>query len=90
MNDLAKHNEDNKLEDRMNRAGDIEKLTRLIGGMTEPFTLCINASWGAGKTTFVKLWKKTLEEQGINSIYFSAWEARATYRASRRDTGVCG
>ena len=74
MNDLAKHNEDNKLEDRMNRAGDIEKLTRLIGGMTEPFTLCINASWGAGKTTFVKLWKKTLEERGINSIYFSAWE----------------
>ena len=74
MNDLAKHNEDNKLEDRMNRGGDIEKLTRLIGGMTEPFTLCINASWGAGKTTFVKLWKKALEEQGINSIYFSAWE----------------
>lgn len=74
MNDLAKHNEDNNLEDRMNRAGDIEKLTRLIGGMTEPFTLCINASWGAGKTTFVKLWKKALEEQGINSIYFSAWE----------------
>ena len=74
MNDLAKHNEDNKLEDRMNRAGDIEKLTRLIGGMTEPFTLCINASWGAGKTTFVKLWKDALKEQGINSIYFSAWE----------------
>lgn len=74
MNDLAKHNEDNKLEDRMNRGGDIEKLTQLIGGMTEPFTLCINASWGAGKTTFVKLWKKALEEQRINSIYFSAWE----------------
>ena len=74
MNDLAKHNEDNKLEDRMNRGGDIEKLTRLIGGMTEPFTLCINASWGAGKTTFVKLWKDALKEQRINSIYFSAWE----------------
>ena len=74
MNDLAKHNEDNKPEDRMNRGGDIEKLTRLIGGMTEPFTLCINASWGAGKTTFVKLWKDALKEQGINSIYFSAWE----------------
>ena len=74
MSDLNKHNEDNNLEDRMNRGGDIEKLTRLIGGMTDPFTLCINASWGAGKTTFVKLWKKALEEQGINSIYFSAWE----------------
>ena len=74
MNDLVKHNEDNELEDRMNRAGDIKNLTRLIGGMTEPFTLCINASWGAGKTTFVKLWKKALEERGINSIYFSAWE----------------
>ena len=74
MSDLVKHNEDNKLEDRMNRGGDIEKLTRLIGGMTEPFTLCINASWGAGKTTFVKLWKDALKERGINSIYFSAWE----------------
>lgn len=74
MNDLAKHNEDNKLEDRMNRGGDIKKLTRLIGGMTEPFTLCINASWGAGKTTFVKLWKEALKKEGINSIYFSAWE----------------
>ena len=74
MNDLAKRNEDNKLEDRMNRGGDIENLTRLIENMTDPFTLCINASWGVDRTTFVKLWKKALEEQGINSIYFSAWE----------------
>lgn len=74
MNDLVKHNEDNKLEDRMNRGGDIENLTRLIENMTDPFTLCINASWGAGKTTFVKLWKDALKERGINSIYFSAWE----------------
>ncbi len=35
----------------------------------------INASWGVGKTTFVKLWKSYLEnELRVHSIYFSAWE----------------
>jgi len=41
----------------------------------EPFVLSINASWGAGKTTFVKLWKSYLEKElDVHSIYFSAWE----------------
>jgi len=61
-------------EDLLDRKGTIENLSNLIISTKEPLVMSINADWGAGKTTFVKLWQKHLTTQGINSIYFSAWE----------------
>lgn len=61
--------------DKLNREDAIKDLSQLIVNNVEPLVLSINASWGSGKTTFVKLWRKYLKkEHQINSIYFSAWE----------------
>lgn len=49
-------------------------LTELIQSSVEPLVLCINARWGEGKTTFVKMWQQSLVRAGFNTIYFSAWE----------------
>lgn len=61
--------------DKLNRKDSIEDLSKLIISNTEPLVLSINASWGSGKTTFVKLWQTYLKKEcRVNSIYFSAWE----------------
>lgn len=61
--------------DKLERKGQIKDLSKLVESCNQPLVLGINASWGAGKTTFIKLWKAYLEkEMNINSIHFSAWE----------------
>lgn len=61
--------------DKLDREDSINDLSSLIETTTNSFVLSINADWGSGKTTFVKLWQKYLKkERGIDSIYFSAWE----------------
>lgn len=61
--------------DKLDRKDAIENLSHLIVSTKEAFTLSINADWGAGKTTFVKLWQAHLKKKhDVKSIYFSAWE----------------
>lgn len=61
--------------DKLDRKDAIENLSHLIVSTKEAFTLSINADWGTGKTTFIKLWQTYLKkEHQVNSIYFSAWE----------------
>ncbi len=61
--------------DKLDREDSIRDLSSLIASTTNYFVLSINADWGSGKTTFVKLWQTYLKkEKAINSIYFSAWE----------------
>ena len=63
------------LYDKLDREESIENLSKLILKTKEPFVFSVNANWGAGKTTFIHLWKTYLKkEYDINSIYFSAWE----------------
>lgn len=61
-------------DDRLNRKEDIEFLTSLIDTLTEPFVISINAPWGTGKSTFLKMWEMYLDNHNIKSIYFNAWE----------------
>lgn len=49
-------------------------LTDILESYREGFVLAINNEWGAGKTTFVKMWKRHLENQKFQTIYFNAWE----------------
>lgn len=37
--------------------------------------LAINGDWGSGKTTFVRMWKASLDNEGYKTIYFNAWES---------------
>ena len=50
-------------------------LTRIIENTEGGYTLSINADWGYGKTTFVKMWNIKLQEKGYKTIYFNAWES---------------
>lgn len=66
--------EDIFANDLLGREQSITDLSKLVENQKEPLVLSINADWGAGKTTFVQLWKAHLKKQEIKSIYFNAWE----------------
>lgn len=52
-----------------------EALTQIVKNTEGSFTLSINADWGYGKTTFIKMWEKALQKEGYQTIYFNAWES---------------
>lgn len=61
--------------DLLKRKNTIEDLSKIILSNNDAFVFSINASWGSGKTTFIKLWKAYLKkEHDLHCIYFSAWE----------------
>lgn len=49
-------------------------LTKVVKGYIDGCVLAINGKWGSGKTTFVKMWKQSLENEKFNTLYFNAWE----------------
>ena len=60
--------------DLLNRKQYTDVLTQIVKHAEGGFTLSINADWGYGKTTFVKMWEKVLQNEGYQTIYFNAWE----------------
>ena len=61
----------NDLLDRKEKA---EILTSLISNIDGPCTMAVDAAWGAGKTTFLKMWAKYLSKEGFPVVEFNAWE----------------
>ena len=63
------------LEDLLERKDAVENISNMIASTNEAFVMSLNANWGAGKTTFIKLLKANLSlSHNVESIYFSAWE----------------
>ena len=60
--------------DAAERKQPIERLTYLVESTEQPFVLSIEAPWGWGKTTFVRMWKAHLESKGHICLHFNAWE----------------
>ncbi|MEL7834852.1 KAP family P-loop NTPase fold protein [Fodinibius sp. Rm-B-1B1-1] len=61
--------------DFFNREDFKDNLTNLLSSTEDSLTLTINADWGEGKTTFIKLWKDELEEsEQFIPIYYDAFE----------------
>ncbi len=60
--------------DLLGRQGPIETLTRLLTSIEGPCVLAIDAPWGTGKTTFLRMWKQHLRNQGFPIVDFNAWE----------------
>lgn len=60
--------------DRLRRKEYVDNLTVLLSNVEAPLVLSINAPWGAGKTTFLKMLHANLASQKTNAVYFSAWE----------------
>jgi len=60
--------------DCLDRRPRIETLSRLVQSITQPFVLSVEAPWGRGKTTFLRMWKAHLESEGHLCLHFNAWE----------------
>ena len=55
-----------------------EVLTHLIGSLDGPCVLAVDAAWGAGKTTFLRMWAGHLRKLGFPVVEFNAWETDFT------------
>ena len=68
--------EDNPFEnDHLDRREAISTLTNIVSNVEGPCILSIDAPWGAGKTTFLKMWKAYLRKREFTVVYFNAWES---------------
>ena len=71
--------EDNPFEyDLLDRKEKIDVLTRLVGNIEGPCAMAVDAAWGAGKTTFLKMWAQHLRNEGFPVVEFNAWETDFT------------
>ncbi len=52
----------------------VDTLTHLVGNVEGPCVLAIDAPWGAGKTTFLRIWAQHLRNHGFPVVKFNAWE----------------
>ncbi|MGZ0078174.1 KAP family P-loop NTPase fold protein [Methylomonas sp. YC3] len=60
--------------DELNRKGSAEVLTQFVLSADKSLVICIDAPWGQGKTTFLRMWEQHLKDNKIPTIYFNAWE----------------
>jgi predicted KAP-like P-loop ATPase len=60
--------------DLLARESEIKNLARIVLNYNDPLVLALDAPWGSGKTTFVRLWQAYLKQKGSQSICFNAWE----------------
>ncbi|WP_050801851.1 KAP family P-loop NTPase fold protein [Shewanella sp. HN-41] len=61
--------------DKLDRSKEIENLTPVLLNVEAPLVFAIDAPWGGGKTTFIKLWQQFLKYEGKESLYLNAWES---------------
>ena len=64
--------------DLLGRKEPVEVLTHLIGSIEGPCVLAVDAAWGAGKTTFLKMWSQHLRKNNFPVVEFNAWETDST------------
>ena len=64
--------------DLLDRKEPVEILTHLVGSIEGPCVLAVDAAWGTGKTTFLRIWAQHLRNEGFPVIEFNAWETDFT------------
>ena len=50
-------------------------LTHIISNYQQGFVLALNNPWGTGKTTFLNMWQKYLEQNKYQVLHFNAWKS---------------
>ena len=60
--------------DLLDRKESISVLTHIIGSIEGPCVIAVDAPWGAGKTTFLKIWEQHLRNEEYPVVSFNAWE----------------
>ena len=67
--------EDSPFEhDLLDRRKPAEILTELVTSIDGSCVLAVDAAWGAGKTTFFRMWAQHLRNKGFTVVSFNAWE----------------
>jgi len=51
-----------------------EQLTNIVSNVNDELVVAIDAPWGEGKSTFVRMWRGLLKQNSIESIYFDAYK----------------
>lgn len=59
--------------DAIGRRTQAERLTRLVERIEGPCVIALDAPYGAGKTTFLRMWAQTLRNEGFRVAEFNAW-----------------
>ena len=62
------------IHDILDREQNALILTQLFSNIEGAFTLSLNSPWGTGKTTFIRMFRQHLLNNGFPAIYFNAWE----------------
>jgi len=60
--------------DLLDRQQSIDALTSVVTTLEGPCVLAVDSAWGTGKTTFLRMWKQHLLNNGFSVISFNAWE----------------
>jgi len=60
--------------DLLERKESVQILTNLLRKIQGPSVFSIDAEWGNGKTTFLKIWAQFLRNNNFNVVEFNAWE----------------
>lgn len=60
--------------DRLGREPFVKAITDLLKAIREPFVIALNAPWGSGKTTTLRLLEPNLTAAGVTTVTFNAWE----------------
>lgn len=60
--------------DRLGRKEYAEVLTSIVETFVGGAVVALNGAWGTGKTTFLKMWKQHMMNEGFPVIYYNAWE----------------
>ena len=60
--------------DLLGREETVKVLTHIVRSIEGPCVLSVDAAWGAGKTTFLKIWAQHLRNKGFPVVEFNAWE----------------
>ena len=50
-----------------------DQLTRIVKSLEGPSVLLLDAPWGSGKTTFLRMWRGELTKEGVSCTYFDAF-----------------
>lgn len=66
--------EDPFKDDKLGRKQYAEALTDVVEAYRGGAVIALNGAWGTGKTTFLKMWKQHLENNGFPVVYYNAWE----------------
>lgn len=61
--------------DKLERKPSVESVSEIIISSEQPTVISIAAPWGFGKTTFLRMLAANLDNSGIKSVHFNAWES---------------